>query len=55
MPHASMWLGVPWTSGIVPWLVMVPGSVVDWRYETRPFRAKTFWLSRLITALEILR
>ena len=38
--------GVPWTKGRVPWSVVVPGSVGDWRYEWKEFGARRLWPSR---------
>ena len=42
----ARWVGVPWTKGQVPWLVVILGSVGDWHYEWKEFKASRLWPSR---------
>ena len=44
--YLARWDGVPWARGKVPWLVIVPGLVGDWRYEWRDFKASSLWPPR---------
>ena len=44
--YVAGWAGVPWTKGRVPWPVVVPGSLGDWRYYWKEFGARRLWLSR---------
>ena len=44
--YAARWDGVPWARGKVPWPVVIPGSVGDWRYEWQEFKANSLWPPR---------
>ena len=44
--YVARWDGVPWARGKVPWPVVIPGSVGDWRYEWREFKANNLWPPR---------
>ena len=44
--YVARWDGVPRARGKVPWPVVIPGSVGDWRYEWREFKANNLWPPR---------
>ena len=46
--YVARWDGVPWARGKVPWPIVVPESVGDWRYEWREFKANNLWPPPLV-------